>query len=195
MKSIGVSGVPGTGKSALAQKLSKELGMRVIELSSFAIENNYIIAYDHERKSYIIDEDKLRDAVYRIAKEEPIIIVSHYIEIVPRDALEIVVVLRRNPIELLNILKGRGWDDRKIAENIEAELLGVCTVNAIEELGEDIVVEVDATSKTVDELSKEVINIIFGEEPIYTGYSIDWLERMDEKSLEYIINYINKHRT
>jgi adenylate kinase len=194
VRSIGLSGVPGTGKSALAARLSELLGFTVVELSEFAVRNNYVIAYDSSRKSFIIDEDRLSKAVKELAKSQgPLIIVGHYVEIVPGDVLELVIVLRRNPIELLHILEQRGWDNRKIAENIEAELLGVCTINAIEELGEDMVIEVDATAKKLEGLATDVLDIIFGEKPIYYGSSIDWLEKLDKEQLSHILSYIEKN--
>jgi adenylate kinase len=195
MKSIGISGVPGTGKSSLAKKLSEELGLEVIELSDFAIRNNLIISYDRDRDSYVIDEERLVKAVEEyIRSRGPAIIVSHYIEIIPRDLLEAVFVLRRNPVELIKLLEARGWSKKKVAENVEAELLGVCTANAIEELGEDMVIEIDSTSKSVEELASEVFSILFGEKPTYYGASIDWLERLDDESLAYVINYIELYK-
>jgi adenylate kinase len=196
MRSIGISGVPGVGKSALATRLSRELGLVAIELSEFAVRGNYIIAYDHERKSYIVDEHRLSRAVEELAKAQgPLIIVSHFVEIVPRDVLELVVVLRRSPADLIHILEERGWDRRKVAENVEAELLGVCTANAIEELGEEMVVEVDATAKTVEELATEALGIVFGEKPVYHGSSIDWLERLESEQLAYVLSYIERSLT
>ncbi|MDK6028660.1 adenylate kinase family protein [Ignisphaera sp. 4213-co] len=193
MKSIGISGVPGTGKSQLAKRVSQELGLDVVELSDFAIRNNYVIAFDSERKSYIIDEEKLGKSIEKLAKESgPLIIVGHYVEIVPRDVLEIVFVLRRNPVELIKILENRGWDGKKIAENIEAELVGVCTANAVEELGEEMVVEIDVTSKSVNEVAEEVIKIIFGEKPVYYGYSVDWLSKLSKEELAYLLEFIEK---
>ena len=195
MKSVGISGVPGTGKSSLAKKLSEELGLEVIELSDFAIRSNLIVSYDRDRDSYVIDEERLVKAVEEyIRSRGPAIIVSHYIEIIPRDLLEAVLVLRRNPAELIKLLEARGWSKKKVAENVEAELLGVCTANAIEELGEDMIIEIDATSKSLEELALEAFSILFGEKPSYYGALIDWLERLDNESLAYVINYIELYK-
>jgi len=194
MKSLGISGVPGVGKSALASKLSKELGLAVVELSEFAISKGYVIAYDSDRGSYIVDENRLGKAVAELAEVQgPLIIVSHYVEIVPRDVLELVIVLRKSPVELIHILEKRGWNSKKVAENVEAELLAICTVNAVEELGEDMVIEVDATAKTIEELALEVLDIVFGEKPAYYGNTIDWLEKLDKEKLAYVLSYIEKN--
>ncbi|MCC6015516.1 MAG: adenylate kinase family protein [Desulfurococcaceae archaeon] len=195
MKCIGISGTPGTGKSSVARELSKELQIPVIELSEFVVNNNLYLYYDAIRNSYVVDEEKLRNSIAKLYRERgAFIIVGHYVEILERDLYELVIVLRRNPIELLNILKTRRWPDSKVAENVEAELLSVCTFNAIEELGEDLVVEVDVTSKNVSEVVNEIMDILLGLKSVYLGHRIDWLSLVPEKDLEAILSYIEKYR-
>jgi adenylate kinase len=195
LKCIGISGTPGTGKSSVARELSKELQIPVIELSEFVVNNNLYLYYDAIRNSYVVDEEKLRNSMAKLYRERgAFIIVGHYVEILERDLYELVIVLRRNPIELLNILKTRRWPDSKVAENVEAELLSVCTFNAIEELGEDLVVEVDVTSKNVSEVVNEIMDILLGLKSVYLGHRIDWLSLVPEKDLEAILSYIEKYR-
>lgn len=195
MKCIGISGTPGTGKSSVARELSLKLQIPVIELSDYVINNNLYIYYDALRNSYVIDEEKVRKNITKLYEEQgTLIIVGHYIEVLGRDLFELIIVLRRNPLELINILKARGWPDHKVAENIEAELLSVCTFNAIEELGEDLVVEVDVTSKNFSDVATEVMGILLGLNSIYLGHRIDWTSIMSEKDLESVLNYIEKHR-
>lgn len=195
MKCIGISGTPGTGKSSVARELSKELQIPVIELSEFVVNNNLYLYYDAIRNSYVVDEEKVRNSIAKLYRERgAFIIVGHYVEILERDLYELVIVLRRNPIELLNILKTRRWPDSKVAENVEAELLSVCTFNAIEELGEDLVVEVDVTSKNVSEVVNEIMDILLGLKSVYLGHRIDWLSLVPEKDLEAILSYIEKYR-
>jgi adenylate kinase len=195
LKCIGISGTPGTGKSNVARELSLKLQIPVIELSDYVINNNLYIYYDALRNSYVIDEEKVRKNITKLYEEQgTLIIVGHYIEVLGRDLFELIIVLRRNPLELINILKARGWPDHKVAENIEAELLSVCTFNAIEELGEDLVVEVDVTSKNFSDVATEVMGILLGLNSIYLGHRIDWTSIMSEKDLESVLNYIEKHR-
>ncbi|MEM3980503.1 MAG: adenylate kinase family protein [Ignisphaera sp.] len=195
MRCIGISGTPGTGKSSVAKELSLRLQAPVVELSNYVMENNLYVYYDEIRKSYVIDEDKVKERIVRLhEKEGTLIIVGHYLEILPREIFELVFVLRRNPHELINILKFRGWPDHKVAENVEAELLSVCTLNVLEELGEDIVVEVDTTSKEVSAVVDEIIDILFGAKPIYYGLRIDWLSMIPEDKLSAILSYIEKYR-
>ncbi len=191
MKILAISGTPGVGKSSVGKKLSEVLGVPMIELSQVVIEKKLYTEFDEERQSYVIDEDRVRNFVaeyYRL--HGPYVLVSHYAEIAPRDVLELIVVLRYNPRKLIDRLRARGWSSRKVAENVEAELLGISTRNAVEEHGEEMVVEIDATGKSVDDVVNEVLSIVFGEEPRYLGPSIDWFQILDENELEEVLKFV-----
>lgn len=195
MKCIGISGTPGTGKSSIARELSLVFQIPLIELSKYVIENKLYLYYDELRNSYVIDEDRVRSEITRLYEEiGSIIITGHYVEVLPREIFELVVVLRRVPYELIDVLKQRGWPEHKIAENVEAELLSVCTINAIEELGEDIVVEVDVTSRKVSDVVAEIVDIMYGSKPVYHGLRIDWLALLPEEKINKVLRYIETHR-
>ncbi|MCS7112307.1 MAG: adenylate kinase family protein [Ignisphaera sp.] len=194
MRVIGVSGVPGTGKTSLARTLSEYLEIPMINLSDYTINNMLVIAYDPSTQSYIVDEERLRQSVLELYRSRgPLVIESHYVEVVPREIFEVVFVLRRAPDELLNVLLSRGWSGRKVAENIEAELLSVCTVNAVEELGEDLVIEVDVSGRDTSDVAREVIDVLFGDRPAYYGHRIDWLSILSDDRIEKVIEFIEKN--
>ncbi len=195
MKAIGISGVPGTGKTTLAKMLSEYLKIPTIDLSEYAIRNMLIIAYDSSIQSYIVDEERLQQSIVMLYQNEgPLIIDSHYVEILPREIFEIIFVLRRNPDELLSILLSRGWSNRKVAENVEAELLSICTINIIEELGEDIVIEIDVSNRDISDVARETIDILFGDKPAYYGHRIDWLSILSSDRIDRILEFIEKNR-
>lgn len=195
MKCIGISGTPGTGKTSVAKELSASLQIDFLDLSRYVIENKMYIYYDNTRGSYVVDEWRVRDSVRSIYEEKgALVISSHYIEILPKEIFELVVVLRRDPYELIHVLEQRGWPKHKIAENIEAELLAVCTLNAIEELGEEMVVEIDVSSKPLHIIVDEIIDIIYGLKPVYQGFRIDWLSVLPEEKLNTILEYVGRYR-
>ncbi len=168
-----VSGVPGTGKSTIAARLSKILGWEKVDLSEAALKHGLILEEDKERDTYIIDEDAVRTWVRRKASEGPLIVDSHYGEIIDDDILLKLFVLRLRPDILLERLLKRGWHPRKVAENVEAELLGVCTANALEEHPREKVCEIDATGKTPDEVTEDILMTLAGEKECILD--IDWL--------------------
>lgn len=174
-RTIVISGTPGVGKTSVALKLAEILKARYVNLTNFVISNKLYMYYDDGSSSYVIDEDaltrKLRELITRY--DGYIIVDGHYGEIVDDDLLEKIIVLRLDPRELYKRLKKRGWSGRKLMDNVESELLGICTSNALELHGVDKVCEVDATTKTDDDIVREILLIINGEAECKVF--IDWL--------------------
>ena len=59
MKIIIITGTPGTGKTALAKILAKELNFKRINLSEIIDKKNLCEAYDEKKQCKIVDLDKL----------------------------------------------------------------------------------------------------------------------------------------
>lgn len=191
MKIVCISGTPGVGKTALAKRLAEILGVEHIELSRHVIEKGLYQSFDEERQSYVIDEDAVRDYIRRLYSSiGPFVLDSHYAELTPRDLVEVLIVLRLDPRELRKRLTARGWSARKVAENVEAELLSIPTRNAIEELGEDLVAEIDATGKSLDEIVEIAQAILFGEKPYELGHRIDWMTLIPLSELEELLRFL-----
>lgn len=54
-----VTGTPGVGKSLLCVKLAEITGMRWIDVSKVAVENNCLEEFDQEYNCPVLDEDKV----------------------------------------------------------------------------------------------------------------------------------------
>lgn len=185
-KVIVVTGTPGVGKTRISQMLAKVLNALHIDLSLFVIEKGLYTEYDEEAESYVIDEERVVEELRKVIEERELVIVdSHYGEIVPEDYVALAIVLRIDPIELRNRLIKKGWKKAKVRENVEAELLSICTINAIEAYGENRVFEVDTTGKEVGEVIDEILRIIRGEG--IPGHRIDWLNIKNLSELEEVI--------
>lgn len=191
-KAIVISGVPGSGKTSTALLLSTVLGALYVNLSALSAVSCLLESYDRSRDTYIIREEPLVNLLDNIISNSktPVIIDSHYGELVPSHHVAIVIVLRIHPEELLRrLLKSRRWWTlKKIAENVAAELMGSCTNNAITSCGPRKVCEVDVTGLTAIEVTRKVMNIIKGVAPCVTN--IDWLEhRISTEVLEFITKH------
>lgn len=58
-----ITGTPGVGKSTLCGKLAETTGMRWLEISKIAKDNNCLEEYDEVYKCPVLDEDKLMDGL------------------------------------------------------------------------------------------------------------------------------------
>ena len=176
-----ISGTPGTGKTSIAKELANRLKLKYISINAFAENNNLIESIDKERDCMIIDEDKLAEAV---EKEDNCIIDGHLAHFCNGD---LTIILRTNPETLEKRLKIRKWSNKKILENIEAEILGNCLIESVMP-GKTI--EFDTTSKTTDESVSELEKIIKTKK--YAKYKpgrINWTEYLEiyaKKRNQYI---------
>ncbi len=191
-KAIVISGVPGSGKTSTALLLSTILGAQYVNLSTLSAVSCLLESYDGSRDTYVIREELLVSLLDNIISNSktPVVIDSHYGELVPSRHVAIVIVLRIHPEELLRRLlkERRWWTPRKIAENVAAELMGSCTNNAITSYGPKKVCEVNVTGLTAIEATRKVINIIKGVAPCVAN--IDWLEHhISTEVLEFIAKY------
>ncbi|HEB37266.1 MAG TPA: hypothetical protein ENI14_01200 [Thermoplasmatales archaeon] len=177
---LSLTGTPGVGKSSIAKILENKY--RVINLVKFALENNFVLGYDKERESYIIDMDGLKDKLKRtVLKSEYYILDSHLSHLI--DFSDKVIVLRCRPDILRKRLKGKGWKKEKIEENVEAEILDIILSEAVEIHGIRKVFEIDTSDKTVEEVAKIIEELIEGklDYESYRAGKIDWSEYIGGK--------------
>jgi len=182
---IVLTGVPGVGKSTVAEMLADRLGGAHIDLSDIAEKRGLITGWDEERETAIADIDRLRQQLTQIhdSSEGPLIVEGHFAaDVVPPEAASFIFVLRRAPWRLKDELEARGYGKMKVRENVEAELLDVCLVGALEAHDPERVCEVDTTGRSWEDVVEEILSIINGDAVCRRG-RIDWLGRAESKRL------------
>jgi adenylate kinase len=179
-----VSGTPGTGKTTVAKELAKRISYNFIDMGKLAVSEHLYSDEDAERNTKIVDERKLAKRVEEeiVANNDKIIISSHYAEIVSPKLVDRVIVLRTHPDKLRGRLGERGWSDRKIKENIEAEILGVCSYNAVAKYGEGKVYEIDTTDLSPEESVEIALEITGSNGKSHVVGSIDWLSKLESEN-------------
>ncbi|MEM7828226.1 MAG: adenylate kinase family protein [Candidatus Aenigmatarchaeota archaeon] len=150
---IAISGTPGTGKSMIADMLSKRLGWRVVHIGDFVKERELYSGYDKKRKCWIVDVKRLEKEIRKI-EDKNLIIEGHFSHLLPVD---VVFILRANPVILRKRLKRRGWPRAKIEENVEAEIMEICKIEAIE--SGKCVFEIDTKNKKPFQIINKIIKI------------------------------------
>lgn len=111
---------------------------------------------------------------------ENTIVVGHFSHLL--DIEGIVVILRTEPKELRKRLREKGFNKSKIEENLEAEALDVCLIEAIEKHRE--VYEIDTTNKNPEEVAEEITEILKGKGGKYKPGKIDWSYHILEKIIK-----------
>ena len=180
MSVILVGGSPGTGKTRVAKILGSKLSVEVIGLGEFADESGCITAEDKARKTGIINEDCLVDALLDLTEDRSkrMIIEGHYIDLVPSSSVQWVFILRTHPEQLRTRLTDRRYSKEKVTENVEAEVIGVCQMDALEAFGEERVFEIDTTETNAPE-AVEIIEKMIKEKSSPTR--IDWMALLEEE--------------
>ncbi len=114
-------------------------------------------------------------------KRGTLIIEGHYaVHVVPPKDVDLVFVLRRDPRELKEILEKRSYDQKKIKENLAAEILDVCLFDAISICGVEKVSEIDTTAKNLLEVADEIISVVEGKKKRRVGI-VDWLGTLEDE--------------
>jgi adenylate kinase len=186
-----ITGTPCVGKTTVAQYLATELDALYINLTDLANKHNLIIGEDKERKTTIIDEEKMRRKITEVistAEKFTIIVDGHYAAaVVPKRHVTHIFVLRRNPIELRKFMEKCGFQGRKLWENIASEILDVCLVEALREYMKKKVCELDVTGKAAENVSHQIIAIIDKRKNCTAG-CVDWLGMLEKEGLsdEYL---------
>lgn len=178
MKSIIlITGTPGVGKTTIAMELSKRLNCDYINIADYALKKHYIIGFDGKLKSYIIDIEKVRDDLDKLSEDRCLIVDSHIVEVVPREKVKKVIVLRLNPKILEKRLKERNYPEEKIRINVESELVDVCLVDCINYFDKEVIYEIDTTNKKITEIIDLTLEAI--EKDLSQIGVVDWLSDLN----------------
>ncbi len=178
-----ITGTPGTGKSTVSCLLAERLSTILIDLNQLIEDEHLYTGLDPDWGFKIVDIDvmcrRLTEIINSLGNREDLIIVeghlSHYCE-----KADLVIVLRAHPSLLRARLKNKGFNDAKIRENVEAEVLDICAFEAFQ-IHKDKVNEIDTSHNNPEEVLNLIIKVINGEEHFPVG-KVDFLE--DLHSLE-----------
>lgn len=152
---IVVTGTPGTGKTSIAMALAKRLQLRYLDVSTLIEDYRLQESYDAERDTFVVDEKKLcRILAQKIALFKNVIIDSHLAHELSPSLVDYCLVTSCQLKTLQKRLQARGYSQKKIRENLDAEIFEVCLCEAID-AGHKIL-RVDTSEKTVAELVEDV---------------------------------------
>lgn len=175
-KTIAITGTPGTGKTTLAEKVTKNLNFELIDLNKFISKRN--IYETDEKGTKIVDPKELQDTFQDILEnqDQDLIVDGLLSYLLSSDQIDYIVVLRTNPNILRERLNKRDdFSKEKIKENVESEALGTVTSESIERHGVENIFEIDTTERDPKEILNTLKKGLEDEIQLRPG-EIDWLE-------------------
>jgi broad-specificity NMP kinase len=144
-------------------------------------EQQLFIRVDNERDTFIADTEKVLENLEKLLSNTmgTIVIEGHYVvDVVPTNYVKTVFVLRRDPRQLKAVLEERGYDSKKVWENLTVEILDVCLCDALSVYGSDKVCEIDVSDKTVDTVVEEATRVLEKKETCRLG-NVNWLKKLE----------------
>ncbi|MHA1916893.1 MAG: adenylate kinase family protein [Candidatus Ranarchaeia archaeon] len=175
-----ITGTPGVGKTEIAKSLGEKLGIKIIHLGEVVrkpkLRNILVEDFDKKRDTQIINIEEMKKWILKTIYEEgKLIFESHFSDIVPSDYVSHCIILRSHPIVIGKRLQNRNWDKKKIKENVQAEILGVCVNDALSEYNDkDITIhEIDTSEMSVKKSVDSIVQCI--ESGKCSKPKIDWL--------------------
>ena len=172
-----ITGNPGVGKHTIADLFVKQnSSYQIFDINKFAIEKGLGEQTDDGIE---VDTKKLKNEIQKLNLEK-LLIVGHLAPYVLDESnIEYVIILRKNPYELIKIYEKRKYQNQKIKENAGSEVLGVIANDSITSFGKKKSFEVDATDKTPEIILKRIQDIMNNQE---SGDIVDWLKLIEEKN-------------
>ena len=172
-----ITGNPGVGKHTIAELFLKyDASYQIFDISKFAIENGF---GEQMNDSIEIDTEKTKNEIHKSDLVKSLIVGHLAPYVLDGSDIDLVIILRKNPYDLVEIYKKRNYQDSKIKQNAGSEILGVIANDSIASFGKEKSFEIDATNKTPKIILSEIQNIINNQKG---GDMVDWLELVEEKN-------------
>jgi adenylate kinase len=192
-KAILVTGTPGVGKTTVSHRLASKLDAHYIGITELVKKQKLITGIDENRQTLVADTEKISKQLQQILTKTGgrVIIEGHYaVDVVSKKDVNTVFVLRRDPRELKSALENRGYEEKKLWENLAAEILDVCLWDALSACGSDKVCEIDVSGKTVEAVVEEMLLVLEKREDCRHGI-VDWLGKLENEGQleEFLRNF------
>jgi len=172
-----LTGNPGVGKHTTASEIMKQNTMyEIIDINNLAIELG-LTEKAKETLGVYVEELKIK-MKQKVSKNS--LIVGHLAPyILDESDVDAAIVLRKNPMDLIQVFKNRGYSKEKIKSNTAAEFIGVTLNDSITSFGEEKTFQIDTTNKTPEQVTSIIDKIVNGKNK---GDIVDWFHLVDKNA-------------
>ncbi|WVF66853.1 hypothetical protein IAT40_001595 [Kwoniella sp. CBS 6097] len=165
-----ITGTPGTGKTLHSQLLSQELAetttqMKHLNIGDIVKEHGFHEGWDEEWNCWVVDEERLLDYLEGVINptegpaETGFILDHHDPSLFPERWVDLAVVLTCDNGVLHERLTSRNYSEKKVTENITAEIMETCLSETRDSYDADIIVELVSSGQGDDEIEENVSRI------------------------------------
>jgi adenylate kinase len=179
---LAITGNPGVGKHTSTKFVCEKLGdVKIIDINKVIIDNNAFLPND-DRNGKEVDIKKTSKLIrYELKRRGDLVIIGHLVPYVLKpDGIDLVVVMRRSPYEIIKTFEDREYSSEKIRENVASEILGISFYDALKTFGKNKLIEFDATGKTPQQNAEEMVLLLQNKLRHEIGM-VDWLSLVYEK--------------
>jgi adenylate kinase len=127
-----ITGTPGTGKSTIAQLVAKDLGILHLDVGAFARERDLVESFDDSLDCVVLHEDAVLDALEPFMGDGAVLLEHHSSDWFPQRWVQAVIVLRTDTDALYDRLEAREYQELKLRNNVQAEIMQVVRDEAVE---------------------------------------------------------------
>ncbi len=171
-----ITGNPGVGKHTIAKEIGKKLHLPIIDINSIAREFGM---FEKNEETNDVDVAKL-EKVIREKILHPVLFVGHLAPyVISSKKIKKVIVLRKNPYDLISVYKKRKYSKEKSKDNLGSEVLGIILHDSITQFGAEKTLQIDVTLRSVKETTKKILDAIKGKNKTE---EVDWLTTVTEKN-------------
>ena len=173
--SIVITGNPGVGKHTITREIAKNLKLSIIDINEIA---KVAGLFEKNKDANDVDTTKLKKILKGKISEKNVIVGHLAPYVLDKSKIKIMIVLRRNPYDLISVYKERKYTDEKSRENTGSEILGIIAHDAINKFQERVF-QINTSEKNIQETVEKVMSVISSKKG---NEEVDWLELVTKKN-------------
>ena len=173
--SIVITGNPGVGKHTITEEIAEKLELSILDINSIAKDAGL---FEKNKDTYDVDIGKLEKILEQKISEKKVIVGHLAPYVLDKNKVKIVIVLRRDPYDLISVYKERRYTDEKSKENLGSEVLGIIAHDTISKFQEKAF-QINTSGKSIREVVEKVMTLISSNEG---NEEVDWLDLITKKN-------------